>query len=98
MIDLILIALFQAAAGDPAPAEQAPATPQATEGAAQAAEGAQGQEQAPTQERRRCRRELIVGTRMTQRVCTTASEDRQAEREARDFVQGAQGQTPLQGN
>jgi hypothetical protein len=98
MIDLILIALLQAAAGDPAPAGQTPATPQATEDATQAAEGAQGQDQAQTEERRRCRREIVVGTRMTRRICTTASEDRAAEREARDFVQGAQGQTPLQGN
>jgi hypothetical protein len=98
MIDLILIALFQAAAGDPAPAQNPAATPQATEDAAQTAEGAQGQEQTQTEERRRCRRELVVGTRMTHRVCTTASEDRAAAREARDFVQDAQSQTPLQGN
>jgi hypothetical protein len=97
VIDLILIALFQAAAGDPAPA-QTPATPQASEDAAQAAEGAQGQDQAQAEEPRRCRREVVVGTRLTRRVCTTASEDREAAREARDFVQGAQGQTPLQGN
>ncbi len=98
MIDLILIALFQAAAGDPAPAEQAPATPQAAEGAAQAGEGAQGQDQAATEERRRCRREVVVGTRMTTRVCTTASEDRQAEREARALTHRAQSQTPLTSN
>jgi hypothetical protein len=35
---------------------------------------------------------------MTQRVCTTAAEDRAAEREARDFTNRAQGMTPLQGN
>lgn len=97
MIDLILVALFQAAAGDPAPAHT-PATPQANESTDQAAESPQGQNQAATEEPRRCRREVVVGTRMTRRVCTTASEDREAAREARDFVQGAQGQTPLQGN
>lgn len=96
MIDLILIVLFQAAAGDPAPAAQSPATPEASE--AQPTDGAQGQPAEATEERQICRREIIIGTRMTQRVCRTVSQEREAEREARDFTQRMQSQNPLTSN
>ena len=96
MIDLILIALFQAAAGDPAPAAQSPASPEASE--AQSTDGAQGQQAEATEERQICRREVIIGTRMTQRVCRTVSQEREATREARDFTQRMQSQNPLTSN
>ena len=93
MIDLLLSALFQTVAGDPNPVEEAPQ--EATEQTEQQPSAENG---TSSTERRRCRRELIVGTRMTRRVCTTAEEDRQAEREARDMVNRAQSMSGLQGN
>lgn len=68
MIDLVFIALLQAAvaAADPAP-QPAATTPAATEPAAQA--------QAPAEEPRRCRMERREGSNLRVRVCTTASED-----------------------
>jgi len=92
MIDLVLIALLQAAAGDPAPAAETP--PQQT----QQTEQAQGQPESQPAEERRCRREVVVGTRMTRRVCTTPSEDRAAEQEARRLTDRAQSQMGLQAN
>jgi hypothetical protein len=96
MIDLVLIALLQAAAGNPAPPPAEPPAVHAPEQTSPEVEATQSDLQQP--ERRRCRREQIVGTRMTQRICTSESEDRAAEREARDFTNRAQSQTPLQGN
>jgi hypothetical protein len=93
MIDLVLIALLQAAVGEPAPAAEAPA-----QAAEQQAEQVEAENEASQAERRRCRREVIVGTRLTRRVCTTASEDRQIENDAREFTSRTQSQMPLQGN
>lgn len=92
MLQLFLVALFQAAAGDPAPVVES--TPQEnTQG------GEQSTEQAtPPPERARCRQEAEIGTRMTRRVCLTPSQERQLRNDARTFTDRAQRQNPLQGN
>lgn len=72
MLDLLFVALFQAASGDPttaAPAETAPAA--APEQAAT--------QPAPAQQRRRCRNVRYTGSYMPQRVCTTQAEDERRE-------------------
>ena len=93
MIDFILVALLQAVAGDPAgPPETAnsPAPPAAEQSTAQM----------PRQEGEqvRCRREIITGTRVTRRVCTTPEQDRAMSDESRAFVDQAQRQMPAQSN
>lgn len=95
MIDFILISLLQAAAGDPGQPAQPPAPPAATESAAARV---QAQDETAPEDRVRCRREAVLGTRMTRRVCTTERQDREMEREARDLANRAQGQMGLQGN
>jgi hypothetical protein len=94
MIDLIFVALLQAAAGDPAqPAEQ-------QEGAAPpAATAQQTTTQTPAEDGGViCRREQITGTRLTQRVCRTAAERQALEDESRDMLQRQQQMMPRQGN
>lgn len=80
MIDLIFIALLQAAAGEPAPAP---------------AEAAAAQTETPAVDPDhvvRCRREAIVGTRLAQRICTTPAQDREMEEYARTEIQRGQSQ------
>jgi len=92
MIDLIFVALLQAAAGQAEPAN----TP--SEPAAQSAGQSTTQAQAPQQPHERCRRELITGTRLTQRVCTTVGQDEHMADESRDILQRAQSTMPLSSN
>lgn len=93
MIDLILIALFQAAAGDPAPApvaEPAPAQTETTTTApAQATESAER-----PQHRRRCRAQRVTGTRIAGRVCLSDYEQEMLEQEGRDTVNRLQRPPP----
>lgn len=94
MLTLFLGALFQAGAGDLALSERTAS--QATAGAAAerspandtASEEAEG-------DGRRCRREVIVGTRLSQRICTTAAQRREMEEHARrQLERGRQTWTP----
>lgn len=81
MVDLIFVALLQAVAGDPtAPGEAIPQTT-ATEPAAEAED-----------EGIRCERQPIVGTRLSQRVCTTAAQRREMQEYARAQINRGQGQ------
>jgi hypothetical protein len=89
MFDLILVALLQAAAGDPAqPAETAPQTSEAPAVQAEAP-----QQATPAEEEVHCRREPIVGTRLSQRVCTTAAQDAALREEARQMINRGQSQS-----
>lgn len=91
MIDLIFVALLQAAAGDPAqPAEQQQNAPPAAT--------AQTTVQTPAEEQVICRREQITGTRLTQRVCMTAAERQRIEDETRDMLQRQQQMQTARGN
>jgi hypothetical protein len=91
MIDLILVALLQAVAGDPVqPAETAEQTseaPAATVGSPAT------QQTTPATDEVRCRREPIVGTRLSQRVCTTAAQDEALREEARQMINRGQAQS-----
>lgn len=91
MFDLILVALLQAVAGDPAqPAETAQQTSEAPATAAQTEAAPQ---QTPSEaEPVRCRREPIVGTRLSRRVCTTAAQDAAMREDARQMVNRGQMQ------
>jgi hypothetical protein len=94
VIDLLLVALFQAAAGDPAPAEttaQAPA-------AEQPAPRAEATTPENPQQQRRCRNERVVGSRMPVRVCMTPQEEMAAEEDAREMVRRGQGTYPMAGD
>lgn len=92
MLDLILVALLQAVAGDPAqPAETAQQTTEAP--AAPAAETPAPQQAAQGSDEVRCRREPIVGTRLSQRVCTTAAQDAAMREDARQMVNRGQSQS-----
>jgi len=93
MIDLIFVALLQAAAGDPAqPSQEQTSAPAATSQAAA--------EQTPPSDdgEVRCRREAITGTRLTQRVCRTAAEQQRIEDESRDMLQRQQQMMPARGS
>jgi hypothetical protein len=93
MIDLIFVALFQAAAGPAEPANTQP-EPAATQSAGQSTAQAQTEQQP----HERCRREIITGTRLTQRVCTTANQDQELADDSRDMLQRAQSGMPLHSN
>ena len=84
MIDLIFVALMQAAAGDPT-------TPPAT--AAQTAPAQQTTQQTGAQADRhalRCHREPIIGTRISRRVCLSDAERQQIENDSREQLQQMQ--------
>ena len=93
MLDLIFIALMQAALGDPAPATDPAAqpSPAATQQPADQA-GAQTSEQTPAADAVRCRRERLSGSRLTERVCTTAAQDEELRDNARNMINRAQSQ------
>lgn len=94
MIDLLLVALLQVVAGEPAP-PPSDSTEPTTASAPVTAEAPAAE---PEEEAVRCRREPIVGTRLSRRICTTASQDRAAEADTRAMLQRAQSQMPLEGN
>jgi hypothetical protein len=96
MLDLIFVALLQAAAGDPAvPAD----TPTAAQTEETPTEQVTVQQPAPAEDERvRCRREPVVGTRLSRRICTTAAQDRALADDARDMVNRAQGQMTVREN
>lgn len=76
MIDLLLVALFQVAAGAPETPATAP-DPQIQQQQAPTTEGAQTPDPAAAQDRGvRCRRVVTTGTRIGRRVCTTAEQRR----------------------
>lgn len=80
MIDLIIAALFQAAAGDPAPAATEPAA-QTETAPAQATEITDRPEA-----RRRCRSQRVTGSRIAGRVCLSDAEQEMLEQEAQGAV------------
>lgn len=90
MIDLIFIALLQAVAGDPA--QPADTAPQQTAEAPAATQTETATQTTPAAEEVRCRREPIVGTRLSQRVCTTAAQDAAMREDARQMVNRGQSQ------
>lgn len=98
MIDVVLVALFQLAAGAPdaaPPTETAPVTeaqPTATPAAAQS------QDQEAVERRRRCRREASTGSRLPMARCSSASEDAALQNDSRDMLNRAQSQIPLNSN
>jgi hypothetical protein len=99
MLDLVFIALLQAVAGDPAaPADPAQAAPPATteqpadQTSEPAADADEGQDEV------RCRREPVVGTRLSRRICTTAAQDQAMREDARNMVNRAQSQSPSRSN
>jgi hypothetical protein len=89
MIGLIFVALFQAAAGAP----EAPA-PTGGETAPPAAEAPAQSPSAKPEERLRCRREAITGTRLARRICTTVHEDQIIADESRDQLRRMQSELP----
>jgi hypothetical protein len=96
MIDLLFIALFQAAAGPPEPAatEPAPAEQTAAEPAQEEA-ASNGQ----TDQRRRCRAREVTGTRLSSvMTCRSGPRSGQQDLDTRDTLHDMQRPAPLQGN
>lgn len=92
MIDLIFVALFQAAAGDPAPATET-APQQTSEAPPPQVESPQTlQQTAQADGAVRCRRERVSGSRVMQRVCTTEQQDAEMRSDARQMINRAQSQ------
>jgi hypothetical protein len=90
MFDLILVALLQAMSGDPA--QPAETSPQASEAAAATPQTEAPRQQATRADNVRCRREPILGSRTSQRVCTTAAQDAEMRTDARQMINRAQSQ------
>lgn len=90
MIDVLLAILVQTAAGDPAPATE-PA-PQQTAEAPQAQSPQATPQLAQSNDTVRCRRERLSGSRVMQRVCTTAQQDAEMRSDARQMINRAQSQ------
>jgi hypothetical protein len=88
MFDLLMIGLLQAAAGEPqapAPAEAAPQAQAQTPEQSAPASGAEDDG-----ERVVCRRVPRIGTRFTDRVCTTRREDDRRRADDRQALERAQ--------
>lgn len=95
MLDLLFVALFQAAAGDPTaqpPAEPAPEIT-ATPPVEQAEEEDDGADQ-----RRVCRTQAYAGSRLGVRRCTSRSQAEREARETRQELDVLQRPSPLSGS
>jgi hypothetical protein len=96
MIELIVVTLLQAAAGEPQ-AQAAPAQPPAAQSAAPAE--AQGEESAlKRRQRMRCRRAQLTGSRLPTRLCLTAGQEQDITDESRDQLNHMQSLIPARGN
>ncbi len=84
MIEFLFIALFQAVSGSPE-AGQPPPSPEQGQQQAAPAEQQAGEEE----ERLICRREPVIGSRFTRRVCLSKDERDMLEREARGLLDDA---------
>src|SRR5262245_6646001 len=79
LLEILFVALTQAAAGDPA--QTAPAADLAPVAAQETTEQAPAPQQAV-----RCRRENVLGSRVSRRTrCTTAHQDRQEQEDSREL-------------
>lgn len=92
MFDIILVALLQAAAGDPAPPAQDTTQTQEAPASAAPAQPPAEQQVANADNTVRCRRERLSGSRVMQRVCTTAQQDADMRSDARQMINRAQSQ------
>jgi hypothetical protein len=86
MLDVLFVALFQAAVGPPAePAEPGPVEQQEPQ--------TQAEPDTPTSQnernRRRCRYETVTGSRMGATVCLSQNEEQELENEGRVLLQNA---------
>lgn len=91
MIDLLFVALFQAAAG--APAEPATPAPDQTAAPADQATPAPSttDQQVDPQQQVRCRTQRLTGSRVrTARICTTPEQDAERARTNRRIMNGMQ--------
>ncbi|MGE0596938.1 MAG: hypothetical protein AB7P07_11250 [Hyphomonadaceae bacterium] len=89
MLDLIFVAVFQAAAGTPQPAAEAAA--------------ATAVESESVRERRerhalRCRDRTVMGTRIQQRVCMSRAQEEDMQRTSRDIAEEMHRSGPLRGD
>jgi hypothetical protein len=94
MFDLLFIALFQAAAGEPAPPQQPSSEP------ASAAEPAVAEAPSTTdaQQSRRCNVRQLTGTRVRSVVrCRSGSSQGQQSQDARDALHDLQRPAPTNG-
>ncbi len=88
MLELVVVSLLQAAAGNP-PAQTA-SPPQATEAAPSAAAAEQAPQRRSERRRARCRVEVVTGSRLGSRVCNSDADMEMLERETRDFLHDVQ--------
>ena len=86
MIDLLFIALMQAAAGAPT----TPAADQPQQQTQQQPQQVLTGTNRPDGQVLRCRREPVLGTRLTRRVCMTDQERQQIENDSREQLQHMQ--------
>jgi hypothetical protein len=92
MLDIIVVALLQAAAGQPAqPPQEQPAQTEAQTQDTQTAA-------AEARERRRCRAREITGTRLQSLVQCRARGNSEQDQETRDTLHDLQRPSGLQGN
>lgn len=84
MFQFLFIALFQAASGSPDAGQPPPSPEQGQQQTTQAQ-----QQAGEDEERLICRREPVIGTRFTRRVCLTKDERDMLEREARGLLEDA---------
>lgn len=90
MLDLIAIALFQAAAGNPAQPVEQPAQNQEQQ--------AQASQNEAEGERRRCRVRQVTGTRLQSLVTCRARGNGLQDNETRDVLHDVQRPPPLNSN
>jgi len=95
MIDMLFVALFQGAAGDPTtpPTDQPTATTTATTPDSTSTQTPQQTTQPTTQPVRRCTRVHETGSMITRTRCTTAAQDDQNNEDARQALDRARQQS-----
>lgn len=96
MLDILLVALMQAALGEPQqPAAAAGAPPAAESPAPEAQEAAEAESNA---NRLRCRTQAYAGSRLGARQCSTRADDERRRRDTRQQLENLQRPAPLAGN
>jgi hypothetical protein len=101
MIGVLFVALFQAAAGPPAPPPAATtAPPAAAEAPATETESAREARLRELRERQKlvCRYEVVLGSRVPTRRCTSKADDEAEGRDSRAWIDRVQSQMPTKGS
>jgi hypothetical protein len=100
MIGVLFVALFQAAAGQPAPVAPPAAAPSEEAAPVNESDAARQARLQQLRDRQKlvCRYETVLGSRLPVRRCTSAADDAAAGDDSRAWIDRAQSQMPTKGS